>query len=293
MNTFDNIQTPTLASSAMLVNFSFNLWGDTRQDKSASQRAAFSNNADASAVKLTVSLMAGCKELADLKKFTSGARTRLRSMTSPWFDGNMRLLPTKQYHKFNDVANTIQTEWQDLVDAFVDVYQYEVMAVQAKLGDLFDSSKYPTVDQMRYEFGFDLKYMPVPLNNFFSDLEAEHNEILKAQFESTVQDVLNNATADIWNRLYPLLERMSTQLTDKDGKKRRIYDSLVGNVEEMIEFMQACNITNDPEIERVQSQLAIALRGVTPDKLRNSESMRVATKEAVDAVIKTLPSLDF
>jgi hypothetical protein len=45
-------------------------------------------------------------------------------------------------------------------------------------------------------------------------------------------------------------------------------------------------------MEAMRIRLEEVLRGVTTDGLKNNESLRVKTKAAVDAAIKSLPSLD-
>jgi len=55
------------------------------------------------------------------------------------------------------------------------------------------------------------------------------------------------------------------------------------------EYRRASGATCAP---RMANKLDDALRGVTPDGLRQSESLRVETKRMVDDAIKSLPSLD-
>jgi hypothetical protein len=53
-----------------------------------------------------------------------------------------------------------------------------------------------------------------------------------------------------------------------------------------------CNVTGDSQMSEMARKLDDTLRGVTPEGLRNNESFRAETKQAVDDVIKSLPSLE-
>lgn len=287
------IDAPTLASSAMLCNLSFSMWGDVRKDKQAGRQTAHSNQAEEESVKVSVNLLSKCAQLDAIKKFAGKARTEFRSKTLPWSDDGQRLVPTAVYFDLTQHVSEQQQQWSELVEEFLDVYEFECMAMQAKLGALYKPEKYPTVDELRSKFDMRVKFSPLPIaGDFRVDVGNTANEALRDQYRENFKLALEQAETHIWERLTPLLERMSTQLHDENGKAKRIYDSLVGNVEEMIEFMDVCNLTNDPKIARVQTELARALRGVTTDTLRNSASMRATTKEAIDAVIDNLPSLD-
>ena len=78
--------------------------------------------------------------------------------------------------------------------------------------------------------------------------------------------------------------------TRKENTKFR--DTLVSNVMDIVSLLKVFNITNDPHLEACRVKLEEALYGVTPDGLRDDDTFRAQTKRSVDAVLKTLPSID-
>jgi hypothetical protein len=69
---------------------------------------------------------------------------------------------------------------------------------------------------------------------------------------------------------------------------------LVDNMKEIIDLLEACNVTNDPVMQNAHRRLDRALMGVTPDALRADAYLRAQTKRQVDEVkklIDNLPSL--
>ena len=69
-------------------------------------------------------------------------------------------------------------------------------------------------------------------------------------------------------------------------------DILVSNVLDIVELLEVCNVTGDSQMSALRLKLDDALRGITPDALREDGYLRAETKRAVDDVIKALPSLD-
>jgi hypothetical protein len=71
------------------------------------------------------------------------------------------------------------------------------------------------------------------------------------------------------------------------------HSTLVDHVVTVVDVLKACNVNNDPKMERVRIDLTNALKGVTTDGLRRDPYLRRSTKRNVDEIIKNLPSLGF
>jgi hypothetical protein len=85
---------------------------------------------------------------------------------------------------------------------------------------------------------------------------------------------------------------MSERLDYGPAEQKKIFrDSLVENVVEMIDLLRACNITQSVQMAEMADTLERALRGVTPDNLREDARLRADTKKSIDAAIAALPSL--
>ena len=83
----------------------------------------------------------------------------------------------------------------------------------------------------------------------------------------------------------------SVQSIDQDVKKV-FRDTLVSNVVDLVDLLDVCNVTGDSQMSAMRMKLDDALRGITPDALREDGYLRAETKRAVDDVIKALPSID-
>jgi hypothetical protein len=279
----------------MLVDLSISMWAGRKGDKRASEEVASANNAQKGVARVTKSLLGDCDELDALVKFGAHAHSVNRNSTLPWSDSGPRLLPTARYFAYHKNMSAMQAEFYRMVDRLIDVYDLEVSQVQAKLGDLFDVRDYPTADDIRKKFSFKFNYIPLPeAGDWRLDIGNEALASLKEQYESHFDGWFAAAMRDIWERLYKTLSTLSAQLSDKteDGKTPKIFTSVFDRALEIIDMMETCNLTGDPQMQLMQRRLSQTFKGVTVDDIKDDAYLRRETKQAIDAAIKNLPSLD-
>lgn len=286
---------PSISSSSMLVDLSISMWAGRKGDKRASEEVASANNAQKGVARVTKSLLGDCDELDALVKFGAHAHSVNRNSTLPWSDSGPRLLPTARYFAYHKNMSAMQAEFYRMVDRLIDVYDLEVSQVQAKLGDLFDVRDYPTADDIRKKFSFKFNYIPLPdAGDWRLDIGNEALASLQEQYQAHYAGQLDTAMRDIWTRLYKTLSTLSAQLSDQtvDGKTPKLYQSVFDRALEIIDMMETCNITGDTTMQVMQRRLSQAFKGVTLDAVKDDAYLRRETKQAIDAAIKNLPSLD-
>ena len=289
-----NVSAPSIASSAMLCELSISTWTGRKKDKRASEQVTSDNNASAGVANVSKKLLADCAELVAIQKLTANIRNMHYGMTMPWSDTGLRLLPTAQYFKYHEQMTAMQNEYESLVDTFLRDYDNEIINAQLKLGDLFDPFEYPTAESLRAKFGFRLSYIPLPdAGDFRIDVGNEATEQIRTEYQSYYSRQLESAMNDVWHRAYEALSRMSERLDYTDDNKKIFRDTLVSNVTDMVELLNVCNVTGDSQMSAMANKLDEALRGITPDALREDQMLRAETKRTVDDAIKALPSLDF
>jgi len=289
---------PSISSAAMLVELSIGTWTGRKLDKRASQDVTSQNNADKGVANVHKKLLGDCAELDAVQKFTANARNTHYACTMPWSDTGLRLLPTTQYFKYTQEMTALQSEYQRLVQNFLDAYSWEISQAQLKLGTLFNPDEYPTTDSLTDKFRFKMNYMPLPdAGDWRVSIGDETEQALRSQYEGYYAQQLHAAMGDVWRRAHDALTKMSERLDYADDNTRKVFrDSLVSNVHDMIELLGACNVTNDPTMARAQRDLDDAMRGITPDALREDAYLRAETRRKVNEVRKTidsLPSLGF
>ena len=133
----DQHNAPSIGSSSMLCELSISTWTGRKKDKRASEDVTTDNHAASGVASVHKKLLADCQELVAVQKFTANSRNLHYSMTMPWSDTGLRLLPTAQYFKYHQAMTDIQNEYNRLVDTFLSGYEWEITQASAKLGDLF------------------------------------------------------------------------------------------------------------------------------------------------------------
>lgn len=287
------ISTPSISTASMLVELSIGTWTGRKLDKRASQDVTTSNNAAKGVANVSKKLLGDCAELDAAQKFVANARNVHYACTMPWSDSGLRLLPTKRYFKYHNEMTALQTEFDRLVNIFLDAYDWEIQHAQLKLGDLFNADEYPTRDNLTHRFRFSMNYMPLPdAGDWRVDMEQEAKDAIASQYKEFYTKQFEKSMRDVWDRAYEGITKMSERLDYGDNVTKKVFrDSLVDNMREIVELLDTCNVTGDPVMAEAQRKLDQALRGVTPDALREDAYLRAATKREVDVVKKIIDAL--
>jgi len=297
---------PSIQSSAMIVEFSASVWTGRKKDKSASAQITMQNNAASGTANVSKKLLGDCAELRAVQDFVANARNQHYALTMPWSDLGQRLVPTAMFFDYQNQMSAFEQEFNRLVQAFLDVYDWEIIQSRAKLGTLFNDADYMSVYDLERKFRFSVTYSPVPeAGDFRVDMGNEQAAILKTQYQEHYEAQITKAMGDVFNRTRTYLERLHNSLDDtdvgkrKDGKpkQKRLSTSTFDGVLDMIDMLKACNLTGDTQMEAIRTKLEEQFRGLgrmplSPEALREDKHLRAETKAVVEDVISNLPTLD-
>ena len=290
MNT---ISTPTLASSALLVDLRISQATLRKLDKRASQEVVNTNNAKSGVANVHKALLGDSDIFQAIGRHVGNARNLHVSMTTPWSDGGQRLIPTKRYFDYTNTMSDMKNEFDSLCEEFFIEYPNQVEQAKAKLGDLFNKSDYPTLEELKFKFAWNTYTFPCPdAGDIRVDLPAEALKQVQADCEASYNGMFQKSMNDVWTRLHESLTKMSKTIDFNDGEKKNIFrDTLVSNATMLIDMLADFNLDNNPEKEKIRQQLEYVFQGVTPDALREDAHFRAQTKKNVDDILKSLPSI--
>ena len=293
MNTNNSI---SIASSAMLVELNISTWTARKLDKRVSAEVDTANGTKTNAGNYNKNLLAGTGFLDTIIKYAANARAWHISQTLPWSDNGLRLLPVTNFVTYKEQLNTLETNYDALVEKFLVAYPNLVSAAAFQLGTLFNREEYPEADKIANKFKFGVNFLPVPtVNDFRVDIgeEAKHEILLSCQ--TAYEDRLNSAMKDAWGRLHEHLLRMSDRLSDLDTPRElkngeKVYtkvfrDSLLENAVELVELLKHFNLTNDPSMEQARKDLNDAIMYHDVEDLRDNPHTRVQVKRKVDDIL--------
>lgn len=277
----------SISNQAMLVELSIGHWTANKLDRQVSEEVDANKGTRVKAGNYRKNLLAGAKELEDIKNFVGNFRNWHYKQTMPWADSGTRLLTLKRYLPYVGEVNAKIQEFDALKRQFISVYPTLISQMAFQLGSLFNRDEYPSEDQVERKFYFNVNYFPLPeAGDFRVDVGNEALAELQTQYSSHYDNKLKEAMADVWGRLHTTLQHLSERLqSSDDGTKKVFRDSLIGNATELCGMLTDFNVTNDPQLEQARKDLEQALLGVTAKDLRESVLVREDVRARVNEIL--------
>lgn len=276
-----------IATSSMLVELNVSCWTARKLDKRVSEEVDAVKKTKARGGNYHKNLLAGSKSLEDVNKYAARVRLWNTMNTLPWSDKGSRLIPMKHFLDYKAELNNHEAEFNKLCQKFFAEYPTLISAAAFSLGDMFDREEYPEVDHIINKFRFVYSFSPVPTSG---DFRIDINEVAKAelveQYEANFKNRIEDAMREVWDRLHECLTHMSDRLaSDEEGKRKGFHATMLGNAKELIDLLDKLNITKDPKLETARRDLSTALLLVDTDMLKDSDEIRLQTKNKVDAIL--------
>jgi hypothetical protein len=236
-------------------------------------------------------------ELEAIKKADGIMRTYIYKQCLPYTDMGVMILPLGQDGWFaqsvNDRLEAYADERKELVSACVANYPERIKDAEKQLSPLglFNQSDYLSKEEFAAKFSFSWRMFSfaVPENLKKIGKFAEES----AKLEETFKVAATEITVLMRESLHGLMSHLKDVLTPtEDGKKKRIFDSAVTNIQEFLDTFSARNITNDEELNTLVEQAkALINPGVYADKLRKDDSFRADILAGVDNLSSDLAKL--
>lgn len=293
----------SLTKKAMLVTLNISIIGRQMVDKRATKDANIFLNTTQEAGRYTK-----CKihddDIRTILQKADSARKKHKFITRPWDEKKIRILPAvliMDYIKemgickqdFENEIIDIQNNWlgivlkqrQRLKDGLFDINDYPDISKeyngQYRVNPDIDLSKY-------FRFKHDMYPMP-DKDHLVLDLEKETLDELKTQMEKDTEQKLKESRTDLIKRLYAPVANMADIL----GNDKRIYKTLIPNIEEQIDLLPKLNIEDDPHINQLAAEIRNKLTGYTTGQLKEDDSLKEHMRhdsEEIKAKIETFLS---
>jgi len=114
----------------------------------------------------------------------------------------------------------------------------------------------------------------------------------KLQAESKWADATEQVMLAVREAMAKIVTRITTQLTPgPDGKRRKLHDSMLQEVNVFLDTFQARNLTGDQDLDSLVQQARSILTGVTTDGLKTDDTMREHVGKAFEDLGATLDGM--
>lgn len=283
-----------IQNSALLVSVKLTSLGATRKDKTATDEVAAARHAQAKNLRVTKDLFPDNYYLSEIKKVDEELRAAVREYALPW-NAAQWLLPTAHFMPLNDFLTQKVQLRETMVRGFITHYAQAMQESCARLGTLFDVNDYLPAEEAEQAFTTTISYEPIPESGDFRiDMEAEAMDMLRDSHELALANREKELAREAWDRIRAVCEPLVDRLTDnpdatnntKTGSKV-FRDTLVTNAEDLVSLLHGYNLSDDPAMHEVEAQLSQALHGVSPEKLRQSSTLRSEVASVAAQVLTT------
>ncbi len=272
-----------LRATMAAVRLSFT-WFGTRKTLSAEQK-----NQAADAFGAEGNYLSAGKKLFDTSHPAFRAVTAVRSravslwrgMSLPYPEPGIRLIRQDDLSLFDVQMTTLRAELEESVQQLDEHFAELKSAARQRLGQLYDSADYPASLHGLFKLEHDFPAVEPPdyLRQLSPALYEQEQARVAARFDEVIRLAEEAFTAEMAKLVSHLSERITGQ---EDGKPKIFRDSVVTNLSEFFQRFAQLNVRSSQQLDNLVAQAQRVVRGVEPQQLRDSASLRqhVATELA-------------
>lgn len=280
METFD------LTQEAILSRLYIGTTGKAKHSRTLAEEAAEKHKADQKSVRGIVQILQS-DDLKDITAAINGARIAYYHRTLSWDDNAYRLLPLAQYIDLKAELDGYKIKFDEGVNKLVNKYDELKENYSARVNDLADEIPFPTREQLRGGFQFQLVTMPLARPN---DIRLKHMpkeavEELKREVTDDMTSRLKDAQEEIIIRLIEVVTKLDSQLKKSDG---RLFKSLASNIQKQVSILPALNVANDPDITRLINRVNKELGSIDIEGMRDDDKAKSETTKVTASILKDL-----
>jgi hypothetical protein len=300
-----SVQQPSLSSMlsqvATIVKVGKTSLGLKRQDKRASKESDRNHNAEEGTSVSSVNRFKGrgAERVKEINDVGNELIEMVKDRTTDW--GGQRLANNVVLQEILGIVQQKKATYQHLVDALVIDAPELIREAQHKIGS-YDVEP-PTEQEIRESFSITFEVSQIADSDSFraSNLDPVLEAEMKRRLEASVQAAYTNATQDALKRVAEpvgnLVKRMTEYSKQQDEKARgvtssggRLYDSTIGNVQEIGRVFRSFNLTNDPLMGKIADQLD-QFAAIDTEDLKTSQALRDDVSQKAAAILDSLKDL--
>lgn len=205
-------------------------------------------------------------------------RREHHKLTVPGLQDGSRLLPIALWQRYLDTHRVIRDDFNKSVQDFVGQHGAIKDHARRVLGDAFKESDFPTQEALANSFRYSVSFAPVPVVKDWriDSLREQDMDVLRASVENDVRGMYDNATREVFHRVYAALNKLLQQLESYDPKigGGQFRDVSVEAYKDIFSLAADMNVMEDPELTLVTDEINQRIQGLQAEDLRKSEAAR-------------------
>jgi len=255
----------SLSTKAVLTSLKISVWTGRKKDKTATGQVEASFSTEKQVGNYTKKLLPQAKELDEVEAVGREARKFLEKNSLPWLSDGSRILSAMSYMETATELRNRKRNFESKVSAFLSNYETLRESSRVKLGSLFNSSDYPTVEALRGKFSFDVSFLPIPE---VSDFRVEILDSEKEEFLSSMKRVETDSINYCYEKLREVVEKAAETLRKPDA---RFQASLLENIVSICGVLPKLNVYEDSTLEATRREVEAIVSGLSVEDLRDKK----------------------
>lgn len=292
-----------LQKHAMLINVNIKKWNNNRQSKAGTARLekefgienGYKQKKRVRAYKSAIDP----EHLKPMDKICNAFRTYIYEKTLPYDNSGKRLLPASIFEKVNNEIRSFKDDFDQEKETIRANFESWKRQAELDLNGLYNAADYPSNGDLDKKYQYRIDFEPVPAASAFeADILDKYAAEIRQQIEKNSNKTIENALSDCWKRIFDnvsaLAKKMHEKKTDnKTGQETTpiFRNSIIENINDLVELLPDLNITNDRELENMRQKLQDNLAGIDPAELRESKESRQEIAEKADNILQDLDNI--
>lgn len=220
-------------------------------------------------------------------------RSEIDLLTGPYFVKGLRLLPSGLYMRAMEQGRRIIPQFNAAVQESAARLDEWIDLMKEKQNGMFRPDLYPsTPEQFMQMFKLELKVMPLPDQSNFLLVQLADEAIneVRQDYQRALDESLATHQQELFNRLMEPVLNMARILSryESQEKKPKVYESLIGNVVQVVETLPHLNLAGNPKLEELRLLAAQMTEGLTTKGLKESGSVRLQTMAQADEILRRM-----
>lgn len=283
--------TEKLADRAMMVSLHQRAWQGNVRDDDISSTMVDHYGAEPGTIKAIKSLTPISYVKPIIVTANYGRREHYH-LTVPGFVKGQQLLATKVYERYVGTQQAIQSEFEDRVKKFIDIYPDILASAPQRLNKAYKEEDFPTVKQIATYFEYAVNFSPVPnIDDWRLDGLGKENETdVRLKAENRVRSMYDNAVQEMFRRAHEVLSKIAKQADEYEDTKGGLKDVTIKNLHDMTELVLSMNITNNPLLVEIGNEMRDSFAGLDGKELRTNADLRESISDRAKRILDQIKS---
>ena len=275
-------------NTGMIVSLQVGMWSGHKLDKAKTSELTDAANAEQDAARVNKHLVSK-DSLKGVVKAAGALRQFFYRAALPWGDNGDRILGAAGYLDFIDAYSELKDDFMRAVDTFITVqYPAERARAQFRMGDMFVADDYPSPESLRSKFYVGLDIHGVPTGaDFRVQLQDADVERVKLEIDEANVARLHAAMKVVWERVFDTI----THFADRMQGDEKFRDATVRNLQDLADSIPALNLTNDPDLTALCSEIKAKLGDLNAPDLRKHPAAREQARQEALAIAKKMSGM--